>query len=241
MSSETPATPVEPAPEAATTPNPVPEPKQEPDWRAAYVGLQRTVNKLHTREDDLVAQNSVLATSVGGLKEDLDVLLKQSVGEEEFGKRVISRAQQQERAAALQAAQAGQQFIVGMTGMYLETLSEVGVNPNDPSIDWARDAGNVEEWRERVGPSIKAAVQRANEARIHQHEASLAAKTKKEVEVEAQAMTEQQLKAAGVDRIDTAKGSGRATFAEKVRDPEYRNSPQFLTDLAAAKAGRLKT
>ncbi len=247
MSDEAPNTPVEaeptPAAPAATVATaPVAEPaKPEPDWKAAYVGLQTNLNKSHARTESLQAQNAQLASAVGGLKEDIDVLLKQTVGEEEFGKRVVNRVQAQERQAALNAAQAGATFIEAQTGLFLDTLKAAGVDPSDPGIDWARDAGNVQEWRQRVGPSIVARIQKAYEDRIKSHEASLAAKTAKEIKAEAEALTEQQLKANGVDRIDTAKGSARATFADRVRDPEYRNSPQFLKDLSDAKGGRLRT
>lgn len=240
MTAEVPTTPVAEPAQAATAPTANPE-KPEPNWRDAYVGLQRTVNKLHARNDDLLKQNSELASGVGALKDDVDVILKQTVGEDEFGKRVATRAVAQERQAALNAAQAGQFFIQEQTGMFLNAIKAAGVDPNDPTIDWARDAGNVQEWRARVEPSIIARIQRANEDRVKAHEVSLSAKTKKEVEAEAQAMTEENLKAAGVDKIDTAKGSGKPSFSSRVRDAAYRDSPQFLKDLSDAKAGRLKT
>lgn len=245
MTSEAPPTTpaAEPAPQEPVTESQPTNPEQlkpEPDWKAAYVGLQRTVNKAHARNEELLRQNAALADATGGLKEDVDVLLRQTVGEEEFGKRVISRAQTQERQAAFQAAQAGQAFIHAQTSLFLETLQASGVDPNDPSIDWARDASNVQEWRERVGPSIVARMQRANEERISAYESSLKAKTAKEVEVEAEALTEQQLKAAGVDRIDTAKGGGRTTFVDRVRTMD-RESPEFARMMSDAKAGRLRT
>lgn len=250
MPEEIPTTPTaaEPAPaavaaQAVTAPAAEPEkpnPEAELAWKA-YKGLQTTVNRLHTRVEDVLGQNRSLADALGAVREDQDAILKQTVGEDEFKARVVARAQAQERQAALQAADAGQRFIVAQTGLFLDTLKAAGVDPNDPTIDWARDAGNVEEWRARVGPSVVARIQQANTERIRRHEAELSAKTKKEVEAEAQALTEQQLKAAGVDRIDTAKGSARTSFVDRIRDPEYRNSPQFLKDLADAKAGRLKT
>lgn len=230
MPDETTATPAAPAetPTGDTAPAAAePEAPKEPDWRAAYVGLQRTVNKLHQSREEILKQNGVLAGTVGSLKEDIDVLLKQSVGEDEFKNRQAQRAAQDERQASMQAAQNAQTFIVAQTGLFLETLKAAGIDPQDQSIDWARDATTVQEWRERVGPSIVTRIQQANENRIKQHEASLKAKTDKEVEAEAKALTERQLKAAGVDKIDTAKGAttSSASFSERVRRIN-RNTPE---------------
>lgn len=236
MSSEVPVTPepaAEPPKEATPAaqaeagqakPEPVTQP--EPDWRAAYVGLQRTVNKSHQRNEALTQQNVALVDTIGSLKGDLDTLLKRSMPEEEFKALETQRTQQQERAAAMAAAGNLQGFVVAQTGIFLDVLRASGIDPNDPTIDWARDAGNVTEWRERVGPSITARIQRASAERVQQHEATLKAKTAKEVEAEGRALAERELKARGVDKIDTAKG-GRSTgsFVEKLRSLD-RNTPE---------------
>lgn len=244
MSAEVPATPEAPAEPAPAVTAPEPAKPEEPDYRAAYVGLQRSQNKLHRRLEDVSGQNAALAETIRVLKDGQQAILKQTLGEDEAKALEAREATASERAASLRAAQAGQSFIVAQTGMYLETLAEVGVNPNDTTIDWARDAGSVEEWRERVGPSIRAAIKRAIATRIQQHELSLKAKTAKEVEAEAEALTQQQLKAAGVDKIDTAKGSSTGTFADRVRNMD-RSTPEgearFQKMLTDAKRGTLKT
>ena len=248
MSSETPITPepaAEPSPEvtAPEPANPEPAPKPEPDWRAAYVGMQRSMNKLHTRESDLLNQNSALVGTVDSLKQDMDVLLRQSVGDEEFDKRVANREVQQERMAALQAAQAGQQFITTATSLYIDALNEVGVPRQVQDVIFVtagNNAHNAAEWAEQVGPAVKYAIQQANQQRIQQHEASLKAKTSKEVEAEANALTENALKAAGVDRIDTAKGTGASNYVDRVRALKY-GTPEYDDWKRGVLSGRTQT
>jgi hypothetical protein len=232
----------EPSPEAtAPAPEPAkPEPKPEPDYRAAYVGLQRSQNKLHTRVEDVLSQNRLLADTVKALKEGQQAILKQTVGEDEANAIAVREVQARERTAALEAAQTATQLIGVQAGLFLETLKEAGVNPDDPSIDWARDASNVQEWAERVGPSVKAALRNANEARIRKTEEGLKAKSQKEIREEAEALTQRQLKEQGVDRIDTGKGSSTASFLQRIREVDV-NSPEFARMLNDAKAGRLKT
>lgn len=248
MSSETPITPepaAEPSPEvtAPEPANPEPAPKPEPDWRAAYAGMQRSMNKLHTRESDLLNQNSALVGTVDSLKQDMDVLLKQTVGDEEFEKRVANREVQQERMAALQAAQAGQQFITTATSLYIDALNEVGVPRQVQDVIFVtagNNAHNAAEWAEQVGPAVKYAIQQANQQRIQQHEASLKAKTSKEVEAEANALTENALKAAGVDRIDTAKGTGASNYVDRVRALKY-GTPEYDDWKRGVLSGRTQT
>lgn len=245
MSAEVPATPEQPAEpaQAVTAPAPAKPERQEPDYRAAYVGLQRSQNKLHRRLEDVSGQNAALAETIRVLKDGQQAILKQTVGEDAAKEIEAKEATASERAASIRAAQAGQNFILAQTGLFLDTLKAVGVDPNDPAIDWARDAGSVDEWRERVGPSVVARIQRANEQRIQQYEQSLKAKTQKEVEAEAEALTQQQLKAAGVDKIDTGKGSGTASFADRIRNMD-RSTPEgeqrFQKMLMDAKRGTLK-
>lgn len=245
MSSEitaTPETPAEPAP-AATAPEPAKPETQEPDYRAAYAGLQRSQNKLHRRVEDVLGQNAALAETVRVLTDGQKAILKQTLGDDEVKAMEARESVAQERAASVRAAAAGQSFILAQTGLFLDVLKAAGVDPNDPSIDWARDAGSLDDWRERVGPSVTARIQRANTERIAQYEASIKAKTAQEVAAEAEAMTQQQLKAAGVDRIDTGKGSGATSFADRIRNID-RNTPEgeqrFQKMMMDAKRGTLK-
>lgn len=239
--------PVTDAPEAdpALPATPTEEPKAEPtqpktDYEAAYKGLQRSQNRLHQRVESVLGQNAALADTVRALKEGQTAILKQTVGEEEVARMNARETAAQERTAALQAAQAASQFITTQTGLFFETLMEAGVDPQDTSIDWAKDASNVQEWAERVRPSIKAALQKANAERIRKTEEGIRAKTSKEVKEEAEALTQRQLKEAGVDRIDTGKGSSTASLTERLLKMD-RNSPEFEKMLNDAKAGRLAT
>ena len=249
MSDETqPVTDATPAaePQVEATPQEAPkaetpqEPKQpEPDFRAAYVGLQRSQNRLNKRVEDVLGQNSALADTVKFLKEGQTAILKQTVGEEEVARMNAREKEGQERSAALQAAQAASQFITTQTGLFFETLVEAGVDPNDPRIDWAKDASNVQEWAERVRPSIKAALRNANAERIRKTEEGYQAKSAKEVKEEAEALAQRQLKEAGVDRIDNARGSGTSSLAQRIKDMDP-GSPEFAKMLMDAKAGRLQ-
>ena len=220
----------------AETPNPEPTPPQDPDYRAAYVGLQRTVNKLHSRNEDVLRQNRELASAVETLKVGQSAILRQTLGEDEAKALEARQQAAATQSAQLEAAKAAEQYIVSQSALFIEVLQEAGVDPK--SIDWARDASNVTEWAQRVGPSVKAAVRSANEQRIRQAAASLTAKSQKEIKEEAEALAQRQLKEAGVDRIDTAKGTGRSTFAQRIQDMDA-NSDEFKKMMNDAKAGRL--
>ena len=228
------ATPPVEEPKAAT-----PEtPKQEPDWQAAYVGLQRTVNKAHQRTEDVLRQNAALAEALKEVKETTGLLARQSLGEEEAKALEVRQAQAQERAAALQAVQSTQQFMTAQTGLFLDLLKGNGIEPTDPEIDWGRDARDIQEWRERVGSSITAKLAKVNAEVISKYEEGIKAKNQKEVQAEAEALTQQQLREAGVDRIDTAKGSGPTRLADRIRDMDT-SSDEFKKFFSDATSGRL--
>ena len=240
-------TPVETAPAATTPPAetkpetaPAPEQTPEPDYRAAYVGLQRSQNKLHKRVEDVLAQNATLADTVRTLKEGQKVILEKTVGEDEAKAIEARQVWQTTQAAQLRAAQAADALITAQTGLFLEVLQEAGIDPNSRDIDWAQDASTPQEWAQRVGPSVKAALKKAGEAKLRQAEGELKAKTAKELAEERKALEEQVARSSGVDRIDTAKGGGATSTVQRILNlkpgtPEYR---QFEADVAA---GRLKT
>lgn len=233
-----PQAPAAPEVEATETPKPEPQEPKEPDYRAAYVGLQRTVNKLHARNEDILRQNRDLASAVEAIKTGQSAILRQTLGEDEAKALEARQAQAIAQSAQLEAARAAEQYIVSQTALFLEVLTEAGVDPN--AIDWAKDASNVQEWAQRVGPAVKAAVRQANESRIREATKTFQAKSAKEIKEEAEALAQRQLKEAGVDRIDTAKGSGPSTFASRIRDMDA-NSPEFQKMVNDAKAGRLTT
>lgn len=244
MADETPATPaeaVEPVP-AATTPEaetkPDPAPAPEPDFRAAYVGLQRSQNKLHSQVENLKQTNATLAETVKILKDGQQALLKETLGEDRAKELEKQHVFQATQAAQLRAAQAAEQLIVAQTGLFLEVLQEAGIDPNSPDIDWAKDASTPQEWAQRVGPSIKLAIKRAEETKVRKVEDTLKAKTAKEIAAEAEALAQRQLKESGVDRIDTAKGGATTSTAERIAkmDPNSAEFKKFYADVLAGRS-----
>ncbi len=95
---------VEPSPEA--TPAADPKPEVQTDWEKAYKGLQTTVNRQHTRIEQLQGQLGTVAGTASSTKEGVDVLLKQSLGEDGYKAHQESQRNEAERAAALAGTQA---------------------------------------------------------------------------------------------------------------------------------------
>jgi hypothetical protein len=245
MSSEVPATPetptAEPAP-AVTAPEPAKPEAQaqpEPDYRAAYVGLQRSQNKLYKTVEATRAENRALIEVVDTLKKGQDALLKQSVGDDEFAKIRAQEEQGKLQAASLQAAQNAERMIVSQTRIFIGLLQEAGVDPN--TVDWASDANGPDDWAERVNASVRQAVRAAKEQSLRKHEATIVAKSRREVEAEAEALTQRNLKEAGVDRIDTARGSGSSSsYVEKVKNLKF-GTPEYEEWKRGVLSGRTQT
>lgn len=229
-------------PQAAATPT-VEEPKpevtkpEEPDYRAAYVGLQRTVNKLHTRNEDLQRQNVEIAEALKSVKETTKLLATQSLGPEQMQALEARQHFQAERAAALQAAQRAEQFIATQTSVFLDTLKAAGINPDDPELDWGKDARDVQEWGERIGASVQRKLAKTIEAKLKEAEGKVSAKQSAEIKAEAEALAQRQLKESGVDHIDTAKGSAPTRLADRIRDMDP-NSDEFKKFYSDVLAGR---
>lgn len=240
MSEETVTEPVAAEPAAPATPPEAPKPEPEPDWRAAYVGLQHSQNKAYKRIDDVLAQNAALADAIAALKEGQGAVLRQTVGEEEAKKLEQTQQERTERAAALRAAQSSQQFITAAIDVTANAMRAADVPEAEIQRVFlsARDTSNTREWHEVVTAQAAAAIAQAKATLIQRHEASKKAKTDKEVKAEAEALAQRQLKAAGIDKIDTAKGATHVSLVEKIRTVD-RNSPEFARMLADAKAGRL--
>ena len=226
-------------PEAEKQPEPQPEQKAQPDWEAAYVGLQRSQNRVYGKLNNVLKQNAVLADTVKVLKDGQGAILRNTLGDDQARSFETQTRQAQERNAAMQAAQAAENYIRGTTSVLLDALEEAGVNAQDPNVDWGRDASDVNEWVERVRPSVRAAIRKANEQRVRSAEEGFKAKSAKEVKAEAEALTQRQLKEAGVDRIDSGRGSSPGTFASRIRDMDA-NSPEFQKLIEDAKSGRLR-
>lgn len=240
MPDETTATPepvVEPAPAATTTEPAKPEePKPEPDWQAAYKGLQRTVEKLHKSQEAVRDQNVTLVETVKILKEGQSAILKNSLGEDEARAFDDRQKQAEQQAQAVRAAQAAEKLVKVQTDLYLELLEDVGVDPK--TVDWASDATSPDEWLERVKPNIKSAVKKSIETNLRKAQEGIEAKTKKEIAAEAEALAQQQIKEAGVDKIDTGKGNSTSSMAERIArlDPSSPEFKKFYDDVMAGRA-----
>lgn len=220
--------PPQPSPEAEPAATPAPEapnaepPKPEFDYKSAWIATQTTVRRLHDRSDQLVAQNAELRDSLSTVRETQMALAKQSLGEDEVRALEARQAQASERASAIRAAQNTQQFIEAQTGLFLDTLASAGINPADPEIDWARDSRDVQEWRERVGPSIKAKLEKAITQRITKAEEGIRSKSAVEIKAEAEALASRQLKAAGVDKVDSGTSAGGSKAVGDMNDDEFK-------------------
>lgn len=248
MSDETvtPVTAPEPAAEQpieAATPQAEPkaeDPKPEPDWRSAYVGLQRTVNKLHSRNEDLSRQNFDIAEALKTVKETTSLLARSSLGEEEVKALEARQAQASERAAALQAAQAAGQFVTASLGTLVKVMESAGVGAKDIEevLLGAKQTSNVSEWAETVNALASAKIAKAKETELRKIEEGFRAKSQKEVQEEARALAERELKKSGVDQIDTGRGTATSSLSEKIRDMDP-GSPEFARLVEMAKSGRL--
>lgn len=230
--------------EAATPPEQpkAEEPKPEPDWRSAYVGLQRTVNKLHSRNEDLSRQNLEIAEALKTVKETTSLLAKSSLGEDEVRALEARQAQAAERAAALQAAQTAQQFVTASMGAVVKVMETAGVPPKDIEevLLGAKQTTNVSEWAETVNALATAKIAKAKEAELRKIEEGFRAKSQKEVQEEARALAERELKKAGVDQIDTGKGTSPSSLRDRIRDMDP-GSPEFQQLVEQVKSGRLRT
>jgi len=244
MTSEVPATPkpvAEPAPQAtppapAEAAPPTPAAPQEPDWKAAYVGLQTNLNKTHARVEDVLKQNQSLVGAIKTLQSGQTELVRSTLGEDKAREMAARDAQAMAQEAARRAATAAQTLMEAQAGVIVSALDAAGIPRDDKSIDWANDANSVEEWQQRVTASVQARIQKANEQRI----AAVAAKSKAEIRAEAEALTARTLKEQGVDRIDTAKGQSSVNLIERIRNlkpgtEEYR---RFEAEVAR---GTIKT
>jgi hypothetical protein len=227
--------PTTPAPEAKAE---QPQPKPAPDYEAAYKGLQTTVNKLHAREEDLLNQNRQIADALESVKKTQMAIARESLSEEKVKELESGQRIEQERSAALQAAHATEAFIVAQTGLFIDVLKVAGIDPNDPEIDWGRNAGNVQEWRNRVGPSIQNKLAKTIEEKTRRAESAVHAKSAQAIKEEAAALAQRQLKAADVDKVDTARGGPPTSLGQRIADMDP-TSEDFRKLMIQAKAGKL--
>jgi hypothetical protein len=237
----------EQAPRPATPPaeQPKPEPKPEPDWREAYVGLQRTVNKLHSRNDDLSRQNAEIADALRTVKETQTAIARQSLGEDQVAAIEAAQRSQSERAAALSAARSAEAFVNASIVVLSNTMASAGVPEAEvkQALLGAKQSANVQEWAETVNELAVAAIAKARAAEARKAEDGLRAKTQRELKEEAEALAQQKLKEAGVDKIDTASGNtSTSSLAERIAkmDPSSDEFKAFYNDVLAGRVNRKK-
>jgi hypothetical protein len=242
-------TSVAPAPVAATTVA-APEPAKpvEPSDSvpmAAYKGAQRVIDRVQRRNDDLLAQNTTLANTVGSLKEDLDILLKQNLGDEGYQARVKERALSQERQAALAAANTAEQFIPAAIDVMASTMRAAGVSETDIKQVFAsaRETSSVAEWSEATKQGMTAAITKVKATVTQQVEQQVRAKSADEVKAEATALAEHALRAKGMDKVDLGQGTGaNRDLASRIKTLDRSTEDgeaQYQRILKDAKAGRL--
>ncbi len=246
MSEETATVPSapEPAPAATVAEEPKPEIKAEPDWKAAYQGIQRTLNKRDERIEALVGQ---LASRTAPLESGMDTLLQQQLGEDGYKAHQEKQRIQTERQQALAAAQAAQQFIPQSIGVIAQTMRLAGVPEGDIQEVFAaaRDTVNAEDWASTVGAGAKAALDKARAQETTKAQAQAKARSQEEIAVEANALAERTLRARGIDKVDLGKGQSSSDrgFVSKVKAID-RSTPEgeavFQQMMKDAKRGTMQ-
>lgn len=233
------AQPATPAPEAPKAEAPKPE---EPDYRAAYVGLQRTVNKLHSRNEDLSRQNSEIAEALKSVKETTKLLATQNLGAEQVQALEERQRVAAERAAALQAAQSLEQSMQATIGLLDRVMASAGLSEEDRKAVYlgARSASGIHEWTEAVHALASQQMAKVIESRAREAAGKVTAKNAAEIKAEAEALAERKVRESGADKIDTSKGSSPTRLSDRIRDMDV-NSDEFKKFYADAVAGRFST
>lgn len=225
-----------PAPAETTAPAEAkaetPTKPQEPDWERAYKGLQTTVNKLHSRNEGLLQQNSAMASVVDNIKRDQREVLRATGGEDAVKQSQAREAQMLAQVAASRAANAATELLSAHADILVGALAAAGIPSNDPAIDWAGDAPDVETWKQRVSASVAARIQKANEDRDRKVQTKSAAEIKAEAEALAQRLTK------GDDKIDTAKGTTSSTYVDRVKNLKY-GTPEYAEWQRSVMSGRV--
>ena len=243
MSDETTAT-AQTTAEPAKADTAVVEPKPaQPDWEAAYKGIQRTINKRDQRIEGLVQQ---LEARTAPLQSGVDLLLKQQLGEEGYKDHQEAQRLGQERADALAAAKTANEYIPQSIAVIAETMRIAGVPETDIQsvFQSASDTSNVAEWATAVKIGTKAVIEKAKAQEKTTVETQARAKNQDEVKAEAEVLAEQTLRAKGIDKVDFGKGTGNADrgFVSKLKGID-RNTAEGEADfqklMKEAKRGTL--
>lgn len=230
---ETPVTTEPTAPVEAKAETPA-KPQEPPDWERAYKGLQTTVNKLHSRNEGLLQQNAAMASVVDNIKKDQREILRATGGEEAVQKSAAREAQALAAEAARRAGAASMQLLSAHADILVGALAAAGIPSNDPAIDWAGDAPDVDTWKARVSASVAARIQKANEDRERKVQTKSAAEIKAEAEALAQRMSK------GEDKIDSAKGTTSSTYVDRVKNLKY-GTPEYAEWQRSVLSGRINT
>lgn len=240
MADET-ATPVAaeatPAPAVETPPegtNPEQPARVQTDWEAAYKGLQPKLQRevLENRAKD--ARLSELESAFKSLQVGQKELIKATLGEDQAKALDAQLYVSQQESARQRAAVAARQFIERQTQVLVGVLEKVGVDPK--SIDWGQNATGVEDWFEQVNAQVSDKVAQKIGQLTNAVEKTKA-QAKAEAAVEAKKLANEQLREAGVGRIDSSRGAG-GSVSDRIAslDP---NSKEFRQLVEDAKARRL--
>ena len=235
MSEENP-TPAAEAPAAApVTAAPTESPKQEQpateakpdtrDYKEAYIGLNRTVEKLHRRIEQLTQPNPVTKAQLDSMNEAVSLIASQSLPPEQAKALQERQRYAAERAAALQAAEVLQQNVAATITALDRVMESAGLEEDDRKAVYlaAKSTGNVQEWAETVHALASDRIAQKIAARISRAEGEIKAKTAAEIKAEAEAQAARIVRESGVDKVDTGTGgtaSTKKSIAE-MNDAEY--------------------
>lgn len=219
-----------PAPEAATAPSEEPKPEattaptqQETNWEKAYKGLQTNLNRVQQTNAELRRQLSAQGGSI-------DTLLRQQLGEDAYKQHVQEQQFAQQQQQALEAATIAREYVPHAIAVVSETMRAAGVPEKEIENIWvsAGNAATSAEWAATVKAGTAQAIAKAKsdlEARVAEQ---VRAKSKDEIQAEAQALAERTVRASGIDKVDLGRGQSRTperNFTERLRSID-RNTPE---------------
>lgn len=219
------AQPAAPA-ESPKTEQVAPEPKPERDYKEAYIGLNRTVEKLHRRIEQLTqSPNPVTKAQLDSMGEAVNLLVSQGLPPEQA--RALQERQRYaaERAQALQAADVLQQNVAATITALDGVMASAGLDTDERKAVYAaaKNTGNVHDWAEAVQTLAAERISHKIAARISKAEGEIKAKTNAEIKAEAEAQAARIVKESGIDAVDTGTGGTASTkkSVAEMNDAEF--------------------
>lgn len=201
------------------------EQRPQEDWRYAYATTQKTVQKLHTSNEETRRRLSETTEELRAARETLNLLAKQNLNPEQVAALEERQKFSAERAHALQAAQTLDQSVQATITLVDRVMASAGLSEEDRKAVYeeAKNTNNVQEWAETVHALASQRIERAVSSRISKAEGEIRAKTAAEIKAEAEALAAKQRREEGVDKVDTGSGgttSNTKSLAE-MNDAEY--------------------